>query len=197
MSREQKGSMVLRFANGILDNEAYKSLKDRAASFSTDYRILVVRVKEDDADTLSEMVTSAAMFVDAALTAAIPNDENTMHMMKKTAVASRRIVSQFKEVRQIGSDKTESDCRFSIVTPSAHIHLPQNVSDKKYERCVRECLLCACRLEKEGAHDMLVLCDDDGTIRSISKAEYVRLTYGDRIQTEPNAEKSEEYFTKT
>ena len=178
---KRNGRLILRFVKGILDSGDYLRLKENTASFSADCTTLILNVDKNDAETLAEMVTPAAFFTDSVLTDAMLNGEEAVHMLKKTAVAARRILSRYKLSAKNGGAAKEVDCRLSIITPSAHIHLPENVSDKKYERCVRECLLCACRLEKDGKHDMLVLCGENGAIRTESKEDYVRRVYGNAV----------------
>lgn len=173
------GNVVLRFTKGLLDKDSYRRIKEQVAFFSTGHKVFVMTVENDDADTLAKMVTPAAIFVDFAVMESMDERESTLHMLKRLSILTRQILSHYKTVTENPKDgsKTEADCRLSIVTPSAHIHPPENVSDKKYERCVREALLCARRLAEEGKSDMLIYYGNDGMLRTESKEDYVRRVY--------------------
>lgn len=175
----KRGHIVLRFMKGLLDKDDYRRLKEQAAAFSTGHKVFVMTVENKDAETLAKMVTPAAIFLDAAVMDSVAREEKTLHMLKKLSVTTRQILSHYKAVSKDPHEKakTEIDCRLSIVTPSAHIHLPENASDKKYERCVREALLCADRLSTEEKDDMLVYYDRNEVVHVESKSDYVRRVY--------------------
>ncbi len=177
-TQKNGGAIVLRFIEPLLSAENYRQMKRLAAGFSSEYKIFVVSVKENDEETLQKMVTPAALFLDDTTLAAVGGNTMLLPMLQKLSRASRFILSGYKTVTQIGDNRSEQDCRFSIVTPLAHIHFPDNVNDKRFERCVRETLVRAEELMRQGACDMLLYYDEKQSLHAESKDDYVRRVYG-------------------
>ena len=85
-----------------------------------------------------------------------------------------------KTVADYGEGKEEFDCTLSIITPSAHIHIPSGFNDKKTERYVVKCLNEAMRLHEAGESGYLIYYDSyTDRIISESKDDYVRRKYFD------------------
>lgn len=180
--------MILRFAEGLLNGERYRQLKRLASGFESPHKVLITSVKAEDLDTLQKMVTAAAIFADETVLQDISENSATLAMLKKLSVVTRFILSGYRSVVDYGDGREEQDCRLSIVTPSAHIHLPHDVSDKKYERCVRQALLCARGLMEEGKEDMLLYYETDSdTLHMESKEDYIRRKYYESIQKDTDA----------
>lgn len=176
---ERNKTVILRFSEQVLTAESYRQLKRLATGFDSKAKVFVMSVKSNDSDTLQKMVTAAALFVDKDTMSELLCDIALLPMLQKLSRASRFIVSGFSEITQIGDEKSESECRFSIVTPSSHIHLPNDIGDKRFEHCVRDALLCSRELMLDGKSDMLVYFDENGTMRTESKDDYIRRMYGD------------------
>ncbi len=175
-----KLTVILRVTDGILDGEKYMLLKKLASGISTNHRFLIVPVSPDDLDTLSEMVTTAAFFLDEKNLFSIFDDEPSKVLLKKLAVAMKYMLSGFKTVVDYGEGREERDCTLSIVTPCAHIHIPLNLTDKKTERFVAAALQKAKELCEQKATGYLVYCDEK-TEQLVfeTKDDYVRRKYFD------------------
>lgn len=181
----EKDTIVFRFIDGILNNESYMLLKKLAASCGG--KALILPVSPDDYDRISEMVTTAALYLgESNLRTINDSDENSKVFeifVKKLCIAARYIISEFKSVVDYGDGKKEVPCTLSIVTPSAHIHIPSDTNDKKTERFVSCALSEAARLFSEGFSDYLIYFDDSsGKTVSESKDEYVRRKYSSALR---------------
>lgn len=172
------GSIILRFTDGILDQEKYMLLKKLAAACDSDNKFFIVTVSPDDLDMLQEMVTTAAFFLNEKVMDTLVGDASTVLMLKKLCIASKYALSGFKTVVDYGNGKTERDCTLSIVTPSAHIHLPCNSTDKKTERYISSALSEALSLYKEGKEGYLIYQDDITERMTVeTKDDYVKRLY--------------------
>lgn len=181
-TQKTNGTIILRFIEQLLDAESYRQLKRLAAGFSSEHKIFILSVKPTDEDTLQKMVTAAALFVDETVLSAVGESPLLLPMLQKLSRASRFILSGYKTVTQVGDMRKEDDCRFSIVTPSAHIHFPDNTNDKRFERCVRETLTHAKELMLSDTRDMLIYYDKNQSLCTESKDDYVRRMYGNLTQ---------------
>lgn len=172
-----KGGIVLRFTEGLLNQEKYMLLKKLAAAYGG-YRILILAVSPDDIETLGEMVTSVCLSMDEKAVCDACSDITLMTMVKKLSIASKYMISGFKAVVDYGGGREERDCTFSIKTPCAHIHVPMDMGDKKTERYISSALESAKVFCDDGKSNMLIYYDaaSDKTI-SESKDDYVRRKY--------------------
>lgn len=173
-----KGSIILRFTDGILDQEKYMLLKKLASAQGSVNKFFIVTVSPDDLDMLQEMVTTAAFFLNEKVMDGLADDPATVLMLKKLSIASKYALSGFKTVVDYGSGKTERECTLSIVTPSAHIHLPTDCTDKKTERYISAALSEALSLYKEGKDGYLIYQDANADKMIVeTKDEYVKRLY--------------------
>ena len=173
-------TIILRITDGILDGEKYMLLKKLAMSADSDCKFFIVAVSPDDIDMLSKMVTTAAFFLDEKTLCALCEDKTAGVMLRKLCIAMKYVMSGFKTVVDYGDGPHESDCSLSIVTPSAHIHIPMDINDKKTERFVSESVLGAKKLLDEKKSEYLVYCDDKTEkIVFESKDDYIKRKYFD------------------
>lgn len=166
--------------DGILDGEKYMLLKKLASGICTDHRFLIVPVSPDDLDTLTEMVTTAAFFIDEKNLLSIREDGPSKILLKKLSVAMKYMLQGFKTVVDYGEGREERDCTLSIVTPSAHIHIPLFLTDKKTERFVTSALEKAQELYDNNESGYLIYCDEEKEqLVFETKDDYVRRKYFD------------------
>lgn len=176
----ENGTVILRFTDGILNQEKYMLFKKLAAACGSGNKFFIVTVSPDDLEMLQEMVTTAAFFINDKAMEDLENDAQTVLMIKKLSVASKYALSGFKTVVDYGNGREERDCTLSIVTPGAHIHLPVNCNDKKTERYISSALGEALTLYKEKKQGYLIYHDAEHDKMIVeSKDEYVRRLYGD------------------
>ncbi len=173
-------TIILRITDGILDGEKYMLLKKLASSLNSEHRFFIVAVSPDDMDMLSKMVTTAAFFVDEKTLVSLTEDNAASVMLKKLCIAVKYMLSGFKTVVDYGEGRQERDCTLSIVTPSAHIHVPLLMNDKKTERFVAQAILGAKKLFDENKSEYLAYCDEK-TEQLVfeTKDDYVRRKYFD------------------
>jgi hypothetical protein len=174
----ENGAVILRFTDGILDNEKYMLLKKLAAACGSGNKFFIVTVSPDDLDMLQEMVTTAAFFINEKVMDNIADDPATVLMIKKLSIASKYALSGFKTVVDYGGGRQERECTLSIVTPCAHIHLPSFCTDKKTERYISVALGEALSLYKDGKEGYLIYMDEK-TEKIIveTKDDYVKRLY--------------------
>lgn len=173
-------TIILRITDGILDGEKYMLLKKLASSLSSDHRFFIVAVSPDDMDMLSKMVTTAAFFIDEKTLVSLSADNAALVMLKKLCIAVKYMLSGFKTVVDYGDGRREQDCTLSIITPSAHIHVPIFVNDKKAERFIANAISGAKELFENKKSEYLVYCDE--TTEQLvfeTKDDYVRRKYFD------------------
>ncbi len=170
----------MRITDGILDGEKYMLLKKLAQGLVSDTRFFIVTVSPDDMDMLEKMVTTAAFFVDEKTLPSLKQDSPATVCLKKLCIAVKYLLSGFKTVVDYGEGRQECDCTLSIVTPSAHIHVPLFLNDKKTERFVMQAISGAGKLFDENKSDYLAYCDEK-TEQLVfeTKDEYVRRKYFD------------------
>ncbi len=174
----ENGTVILRFTDGILNQEKYMLLKKLAAASGSGNKFFIVTVSPDDLEMLQEMVTTAAFFINDKAMEDLENDAQTFLMIKKLSVASKYALAGFKTVVDYGNGREERDCTLSIVTPCAHIHLPVNCNDKKTERYISAALGEALTLYKEKKQGYLIYHDSEhDKIIVESKDDYVRRLY--------------------
>lgn len=183
----EKDTLVFRFIDGILNNESYMLLKRLATSCGG--KALILPVSPDDYERISEMVTTSALYLNESnlqLINAGDEDSKVFEILvKKLCIAARYIISGFKSVVDYGDGKKEAPCTLSIVTPAAHIHIPQDTNDKKTERFISSALSEAARLLSEGICDYLIYFDDaSGKTVCESKDDYVRRKYSASLKQE-------------
>ena len=105
---------------------------------------------------------------------------NASVLLKKLCIAVKYMLLPFKTVVDYGDGRQERDCTLSIITPSAHIHVPLSLGDKKTERFVANALTGAKKLLDENKSEYLAYCDE--TTEQLvfeSKDDYVRRKYFD------------------
>ena len=173
-------TVILRITDGILDGEKYMLLKKLAGASDSDCRFFILTVSPDDIDMLSKMVTTAAFFVDEKTLCALCDGGNASVLLKKLCIAVKYMLLPFKTVVDYGEGRQERDCTLSIITPSAHIHVPLSLGDKKTERFVANALTGAKKLIDENKSEYLAYCDE--TTEQLvfeSKDDYVRRKYFD------------------
>lgn len=173
-------TIILRITDGILDGEKYMLLKKLAANAGSEHRFFIVTVSPDDMDMLSKMVTTAAFFIDEKTLASLNDDNTATVCLKKLCIAVKYMLSGFKTVVDYGEGRQERDCTLSIVTPSAHIHVPLFANDKKTERFVAQAIVGAKKLLDENKSEYLAYCDEN-TEQLVfeTKDDYVRRKYFD------------------
>lgn len=180
----EKDTLVFRFIDGILNNESYMLLKKLATQCGG--KVLILPVSPDDYDRISEMVTTAALYLDDN-NLKLVNENNQASkvfelLVRKLCIASRYIISGYKTVVDYGDGKKEAACTLSIVTPSSHIHIPGSTNDKKTEKFISSALSESARLFSEGCIDYLVYFDDaSGKTVCESKDDYVRRKYSSAL----------------
>ena len=183
-------TIILRITDGILDGEKYMLLKKLASSLNSEHRFFIVAVSPDDMDMLSKMVTTAAFFVDEKTLVSLTEDNAASVMLKKLCIAVKYMLSGFKTVVDYGEGRQERDCTLSIVTPSAHIHVPLFINDKKTERFVAQAILGAKKLFDENKSEYLAYCSEK-TEQLVfeTKDDYVRRKYFDSGIVSESADK--------
>lgn len=174
----EKGAVILRFTDGILDREKYMLFKKLASACGSGNKFFIVTVSPDDIDMLQEMVTTAAFFINDTVMETLSEDNATVLMIKKLSIASKYALSGFKTVVDYGKGREERECTLSIVTPSAHIHLPLDCNDKRTERYISTALGEALTLYREEKEGYLIYHDSklDKMIVE-TKDEYVKRLY--------------------
>lgn len=176
----EKGTLVLKFAEGLIDREKYMRLKKLAGKDLDNCHFLVRSVGKESIHELEEMITAASLFIDLNAMTIISSDISAVTAMKKICVAAKNMILGYKTVADYGEGKEEFDCTLSIITPSAHIHIPSGFNDKKTERYVVKCLNEAMRLHEAGESGYLIYYDSyTDRIISESKDDYVRRKYFD------------------
>lgn len=174
-----KNNIILRVIDGLLDQEKYMLLKKLAAA-NDGMRIFILPVSPDDEDTLADMVTSAAFFLDKEMLDSVCGNNVCCSLIKKMCVAVKYMISGYKTVVDYGEGREERDCTLSIKTPSAHIHVPLGLNDKRTERLIATALAEAKQLDDDGKSEMLAYYDADKDKLIIeSKDDYVRRKYFD------------------
>ncbi len=173
-------TIILRITDGILDGEKYMLLKKLASGLVSDHRFFIVTVSPDDMDMLSKMVTTAAFFIDEKTLSSLETDATATICLKKLCIAVKYLLSGFKTIVDYGEGRQERDCTLSIVTPSAHIHVPLFINDKKTERFVAQAISGAKKLFDEKKSEYLAYCDEN-TEQLVfeTKDDYVRRKYFD------------------
>jgi len=173
----EKSAIILRFTEGLLNQENYMLLKKLASAYGG-YRILILAVSPDDIDMLNDMVTSVTLYLDENALDSVCKDISLMTMVKKLSVATKYIISGFKTVVDFGAGREERECTYSIKTPCAHIHVPLNLVDKKTERYVACGVQKSLELCNEHKSNMLIYYNEDSDRTVIeSKDDYVRRIY--------------------
>lgn len=175
-----QGSIVLRVVEGLLNQEKYMLLKQLAMQLQSEskIRLLVIPVSPDDADTLQKMVTAAAFFIDERIVGLMQDNGCCEIMLKKLCIALKYAILNYKMVVETPDGREERDCAFSIVTPAAHIHVPQNINDKKTERFISSALAEAIKLHNGKESEYLIYHDYEyDKMISERKDDYVRRKY--------------------
>lgn len=183
----EKDTLVFRFIDGILTSESYMLLKKLATQCGG--KALILPVSPDDYERISEMVTTAALYIDGANLKSIQSAEGEAKvfeiLVKKLCIAARYIISGYKTVVDYGDGKKEAPCTLSIVTPSAHIHIPSEANDKSAERFISSALSKAAELYSDGASEYLIYFDaPSGKTVCESKDDYVRRKYSASLQND-------------